>query len=80
MDDIEDTNTPWDWDHIYPSSWVDHKQCYQIFKKWNSCTGNFRAISLAENRSESDHISPHERLENEDSRKTSFVLEKTGKR
>ncbi|MEL1196630.1 hypothetical protein AADX85_16350, partial [Staphylococcus epidermidis] len=51
MNDIEDTNVPWDWDHIYPSEWVYMKICNQGIKDWNNTNGNFRALSLEQNRS-----------------------------
>ena len=76
MDDIEDTNVPWDWDHIYPESWVyKMKNCEQIIREWNWTNGNFRAISLEQNRSESNNFSPKARLDNLEVRKCSFVFE-----
>ena len=74
MDDLEDTNAPWDWDHIYPSEWVYRKvYCPQAIKDWNGTSGNFRAISLEQNRSESNSLSPKERLSNEIIRENSFI-------
>lgn len=59
LDEIEDTNVPWDWDHIYPSEWVYRKvYCNQSIKDWNNTNGNFRAISLEHNRSRSNQQSP----------------------
>lgn len=59
MEEIEDTNVPWDWDHIYPSEWVYRKvYCNQSIKDWNNTNGNFRAISLEHNRSRSNQQSP----------------------
>lgn len=59
MEDIEDTNVPWDWDHIYPSEWVYRKQyCNQGIKDWNNTNGNFRALALEQNRSERNIESP----------------------
>ncbi len=76
MDEIEDTNIPWDWDHIYPNSWVyNMKDCEQIIRDWNETNGNFRAISLEQNRSEGNSNSPKKRLENEVIRNSSFVFE-----
>jgi len=76
MDEIEDTNVPWDWDHIYPDSWVyNMKDCEQIIRDWNWTNGNLRAISLEQNRSESNNNSPKDRLEDEAIRKLSFVFE-----
>ncbi len=63
METLEDTNTPWDWDHIYPASWI-YKNWYidPNTKHWNNSIGNFRALSLEENRSENDSLSPCKRL------------------
>ena len=64
FDNLEDTNTPWDWDHIYPNSWVYRKKHQNhITKLWENKIGNFRAMSLAENRSENNNLSPKQRLE-----------------
>lgn len=74
MDDIDDTDSPWDWDHIYPSEWVYRKvYCNQSIKDWNNTNGNFRAISLEQNRSESNNESPKNRLTPNDIREYSFV-------
>jgi hypothetical protein len=74
MDDMDDTNVPWDWDHMYPSEWVYRKStCNQSIKDWNNTNGNFRAISLEQNRSESNTLSPKDRLTHSDIRKFSFV-------
>ena len=76
MDDIEDTNVPWDWDHIYPSEWVYRKQyCNQGIKDWNNTNGNFRALALEQNRSEGNIESPKSRLTQEEKRELSFVNE-----
>lgn len=74
MDTLDDTNTPWDWDHIYPNSWVyNMKNCAPVIRDWVSSNGNFRAISLEQNRSESDKDSPKVRLAEEHNRKISFI-------
>lgn len=76
IDDMDDTNVPWDWDHIYPDSWVyNMKYCEQIIRDWNGTNGNFRAISLEQNRSESNAVSPKIRLEDAAIREFSFVFE-----
>ena len=64
LDDLEDTNTPWDWDHIYPNSWV-YRQWYidDRTRKWEWRIGNFRAMSLTDNRSENNNLSPAERFD-----------------
>jgi hypothetical protein len=63
LDDLEDTNAPWDWDHIYPSSWVYMQQKVdESIRQWNNTIGNLRAISLEENRSDGNHYIPGDRL------------------
>ena len=75
MENLEDSNVPWDFDHIYPTAWVYKKwNVPQSIKNWLWKIGNIRAISLEQNRSESDHVSPG-RLSDEVQRKNSFVLE-----
>lgn len=66
LEDLEDTNTPWDWDHIYPNSWV-YGQWYidSRTKAWENRIGNFRAMSLTDNRSENNYKSPAERFDAE---------------
>lgn len=75
LENLDDTNTPWDWDHIYPNSWVYKKQCPKIVKNWENVSGNFRAISIEQNRSESDHASPETRLKDVQQRENAFVLD-----
>ncbi|KUJ63868.1 hypothetical protein AR687_01385 [Flavobacteriaceae bacterium CRH] len=76
MDDMDDTNVPWDWDHIYPSEWVYRKEyCNRSIRDWNNSNGNFRAMSLEQNRSESNTASPKERLSLAEIREHSFVKE-----
>lgn len=73
LDEIEDTNVPWDWDHIYPSEWVYKKvYCSQSIKDWNNTNGNFRAISLEHNRSRSNQQSPKD-ISNAEEREYSFI-------
>jgi hypothetical protein len=74
MENIEDTNVPWDWDHIYPNEWVYRKKnCNQSIKDWNNTNGNFRAISLEQNRREGNKKSPTDRLHDMEIRKNSFI-------
>lgn len=62
---IEDTNKPWDWDHIYPNSWVYSKRYISVLVKWLVNTnGNYRALSYNENRSQSNNESPEFRFRN----------------
>lgn len=75
-EDLEDTNAPWDWDHIYPESWVYYKKnVNENIRRLINSIGNFRALSLTQNRSESDHISPSVRLADKEVRDNSFVYE-----
>ncbi|MFA9192133.1 DUF262 domain-containing protein [Flavobacterium sp. FZUC8N2.13] len=74
FESIDDTNRPWDWDHIYPHSWVYNKEgINQRVKKWVNCIGNFRALSYDDNRSENNHLSPKDRFENDNKKEESFV-------
>jgi hypothetical protein len=62
---IEDTNRPWDWDHIYPNSWVYKKhKISSLVKNLVSTTGNYRALSFNENRGQNNHHSPQSRFHN----------------
>lgn len=59
FDGIEDTNKPWDWDHIFPNSWVHNRHGIAKVIRWIVNTnGNLRALSFNENRSQSNHQSP----------------------
>ena len=86
MENLEDTNTPWDWDHIYPDSWVYYQQTYPLIKEWNNCIGNYRALSLEQNRSDSNTKPPYKKFydeelpeeENKELREQSFVKENDG--
>jgi len=74
LENLEDTNTPWDWDHIYPESWVYHIPNVNVnVRRWTYSIGNLRAISLEDNRSENNRESPSERLS--DVKKESFIKE-----
>lgn len=76
MESLEDSNVPWDFDHIYPKDWVSGKHNVPpSIKNWVWANGNYRAISLEQNRSESDHVSPSGRLCDEMQRRNAFVLE-----
>lgn len=74
FENLDDTNRPWDWDHIYPDSWVYRKEGINILvRKWVNCIGNFRALSYDDNRSENNHLSPKERFENDSKKSESFI-------
>ena len=73
---IDDTNKPWDWDHIYPNSWVYRKEGVdKLVRHWVNSIGNFRALSYDDNRSENNHYSPAERLKDDTKKRDSFILE-----
>jgi uncharacterized protein with ParB-like and HNH nuclease domain len=75
FDGIQDTNRPWDWDHIYPSSWVHSRWgIVDLVKRTVDTNGNFRSLSFNENRSQSNHQSPNKRFkDNPQAQRDSFV-------
>jgi hypothetical protein len=61
--ELEDTNRPFDWDHISPNKWVrNQRRIYSFIKDIYSTNGNFWAVSYSENR-EMQEISPNEKLD-----------------
>lgn len=73
---IEDTNRPWDWDHIYPNSWVSGKHHVSNLVRWLVNTnGNFRALSFNANRSESNHQSPRRRFQGDEEEKKAYRID-----
>lgn len=73
METLDDTNSPWDWDHIYPSEWVyNRKKINKSIKDWNDTIGNYRAISLEHNRSRGNTQAPSE-ITDEEEQKESFI-------
>lgn len=77
FDGIEDTNRPWDWDHIYPNSWVYSKKGISpLVRHILNTNGNFRALSFNENRSQSNYQSPKFRFEDKtEAQQDSFIKE-----
>ncbi|WP_347962940.1 DUF262 domain-containing protein [Lactococcus formosensis] len=76
MENLEDSAVPWDWDHIYPASWVNNKRVKTFsIRYWTWCIGNYRALSLEQNRAENNNYSPEQRLKEKQIRKNSFVCE-----
>ena len=74
FESTEDTNRPWDWDHIYPHSWVyDRNSIHPLIKHWVNCIGNFRGLSYDDNRSENNHFSPSARFKLDEKVLDSFV-------
>lgn len=71
---LDDTNRPWDWDHIFPHSWAyNRKNIHPLVKAYLNTVGNYRALSVAKNRSENNHVSPSERLNDNQVLLDSFV-------
>lgn len=72
METLDDTNVPWDWDHIYPTDWV-YRNWYidSRTRFWNNCIGNLRAESFEKNRRENNRVSPSARLDK--TKEESFV-------
>ena len=67
IEDLQDTERPWDWDHIYPQSWVYYqREIDERTSFWEWRIGNYRAMSLTDNRSENAHYSPAERFKTTD--------------
>lgn len=59
---LEDTNVPFDWDHIAPNNWIKNKKNIpKVLKDWYQSNGNYRAWPYALNRMDSDN-SPKSKL------------------
>jgi len=63
-DQLEDSDRPYDWDHIFPSSYVYWASCEHIWKQWYNTIGNLRAWPLELNRSDSNEL-PEKKLQPE---------------
>jgi len=73
-DQLEDTDRPWDMDHIHPSNYVNGKRYIpQIIKGWHGCIGNLRAWPLEANRARHDK-SPAKKLSEPDEKEKSLGL------
>ena len=55
-DQIEDSDRPYDWDHILPQSYFGEKYSRGIWKYWGQSNGNIRAWPLADNRGDGDAL------------------------
>lgn len=53
---LDDTNVPFDWDHIYPNSLIKKKNTPRLIKEFYSTNGNFRAWPYELNRMDSDSV------------------------
>ncbi|AJA69889.1 Protein of unknown function DUF262 [Myroides sp. A21] len=82
IDVLEDTNRPWDYDHIYPKNWVYTNDgdgrainnIHWLVKEWINSNGNYRALDFSTNRSDRDMVSPKKRLMAETDQIDSFVV------
>lgn len=55
--DLDDTNVPFDWDHISPNSFIlKKKHIPHIIKQWYNSNGNFRAWPYSLNRIDQDDV------------------------
>jgi len=70
---LEDTNCPWDWDHIYPSAYYQH-DVYPKYRDWHNTIGNKRAEGLSSNRGHGASL-PKDKLTDPKTRKDSFISE-----
>jgi hypothetical protein len=68
---LDDTNTPWDWDHIYPSAYWRH-DVDPKYRQWHNTIGNKRAEALSLNRKHGD-AEPKIKLADLQTRKDSFI-------
>lgn len=68
---LEDSNRPYDWDHIYPSIKNQHNT-YQEIRELNNTIGNYRVLALEDNRSDGAKL-PKDKLNSYQVQKDSFV-------
>jgi len=62
-DQLEDTDRPWDWDHIFPTKYIYNKRGLprMLQRDWHWTIGNIRAWPLQANRSDGELL-PKEKL------------------
>ncbi len=53
-DQLEDTDRPWDFDHIHPANYGGVNSVPRLIKAWHNSIGNLRAWPLELNRSQGD--------------------------
>jgi hypothetical protein len=70
---LEDTNSPWDWDHIYPSACGLHN-VYPKYREWHDTIGNKRAEELSHNRGNGS-CRPKDKLADLETRRESVISE-----
>jgi len=68
---LEDSNRPYDLDHIYPSIKNQHNTFGEI-RELNNKIGNYRILALEDNRSDKDNL-PKDKLRNDKVRQDSFI-------
>jgi hypothetical protein len=62
VQNLEDTNCPWDWDHIHAQKFIKRKWSVdKALKEWHSSIGNLRIWPMELNRSDADAV-PSEKL------------------
>ena len=67
IQNLEDTNCPWDWDHIHAQNLIKRKWKIDVaLREWHSSIGNLRIWPMELNRSDSDLL-PSEKLSDPDS-------------
>ena len=50
---LEDSNLPYDWDHIFPQKWIHNKRGIKSeLRQWYNTIGNFRAWPYSLNRAD----------------------------
>ena len=73
-DQLEDTNRPWDYDHIHPNNYVAGRwHIPQIIKDWHNTIGNLRAWPFEANRADHD-TSPLIKFTNVNDQETNYGL------
>jgi hypothetical protein len=70
---LEDTNSPWDWDHIYPSAYCQ-RNVNPKYRAWHNTIGNKRAEELSHNRGNGSSL-PKDKLADLETRKDGFISE-----
>lgn len=72
---LNDTNCPWDWDHIFPSAYC-RKGVPRKYRDWHNSIGNKRAEELSSNRSNRAAV-PKDKLADPNTRRDSFISDST---
>ena len=76
LDNLEDTDRPWDFDHIHAQKYVSYKwNIPQVIKDWHGSIGNLRAWPFELNRSNAEAV-PSVKLRDAGDEKNRFYLDK----